>query len=207
MQPTTLSAFPNPFVYLDHEGQPAGTFPFDPDHGGTSRRWVGARIDLSPATDGKPKTRAIPRPWDQMGKVSHRVDGKIVTSTTRVGSASDQRTVFAHEVESPHILPNVEHYVRGVRSGDLIPADAATAGCAGLTFVEPVVALRAAAARAVDSWVADHGSPPPIASWPPALRALAEEVPAAVEEPIAPPVEPDPANAAPSAITSPEASS
>lgn len=169
MPTLTLRATPNPFSHLDHEGQPAGTFPFDPDHALGARRWVGARIDLSPAPDGKPKTRAIAQPWDLTAK--GMVGGRM--TSVRVGSTPDQRTVYAFDLSTAgQPLPDSEHYARGVRHGDIIAADQTTAVRCSVKLVEMSTALRAAAAKAIAQWIAEQGEPPPVEAWPEALRTI-----------------------------------
>ncbi len=167
--PITLRVIPNPFAHLDHEGQPAGTYPFDPEHAGGSRRWVGARIDLSLASDGKPRTRAVAQSWDLAAKAT--VGGRAVS--VRVGSAPDQRTVYAFDLSHEgQPCPESEHYARGVRHGDIIAANAATAAHCGVRHVDPGTALRAAATKAIARWTAEQGAPPPVEAWPEALSAI-----------------------------------
>lgn len=172
---TTLRVYPNPFAALDHEGQPVGTYPFDPTHAGGSRRWVGASIDKSPSTDGKPKTRGIAQPWDRGTTLTARgPKGQLITR--RAYSAPDVRICWAHDL-SPQTLPLLPHYLAGLRHGGalagLLAADAATASAAGIPFVTPQQALHAAAGAAIARWTAEQGTPPPTATWPPNLRHAA----------------------------------
>lgn len=179
-----LRVLPNPFAFLDHEGQPAGTFPFDPAHARGARRWVGARIDLSPASDGKPKTRPLDRASHGDWSMRAKVDGQI--RTVRIAAASGQRTIFAFEIKEPQPLPMSEHFVRGVKEGSLIAADVDTAKRCRVPFVDPVKALCAAAKKAIVDWTNTYGEPPNVDAWPEHLRAaagLSDEEPVAVATP------------------------
>lgn len=179
-----LRALPNPFAFLDHKGLPAATFPFDPVHHSPDRRWVGAVVDRSPAADGQPKTRHLPQPGDLRavykpigpnGKPLTTPDGKPVVRHVHVDRAPRKRIVWAHavDVEAPHVLPDTPHYRLGFREGSLIVADRQTAKTLGVPYVEPKVALRAAAEKAIAEWKLAYGEPPPPDDWPPNLRAAA----------------------------------
>jgi hypothetical protein len=168
-----LRVLPNPFAFLDHEGLPAATFPFDPIHHSPDRRWVGANVDRSPGTDGKPKTRHLPQPGDLTAAI------KGPNGTVRrvhVDRAPRKRIVWAHavEIEAPHLLPDTPHYRLGIREGSLIPADPASAKAAGVPFVAPPEALRKAAKKAIADWTTTYGEPPPTNEWPDNLRAAAD---------------------------------
>jgi hypothetical protein len=173
----TLRVLPNPFAHLDHEGLPAGTFPFDPIHHSPDRRWVGAVVDRSPGLDGQPKTRHLPQAGDLTAAIKDTRPGAAKGAIRRVhvDRAPRKRIVWAHAVEpgSPHLLPSTPHYLFGLRERSLIPADKASATKAAVPFVEPVLALKQAADKAIADWTQTYGEPPPTDDWPPNLRAAA----------------------------------
>ena len=165
-----LRVRPNPFGDLDHLGQPAGTYPYDPKHANGARRWVGARIDTSPDADGQPKTRRIDRGSRADFTLRANVGG--VVRAVKITAPAGQRTVFAFDM-GEHTIPASEHFVRGVREGSLIPTDAATAKRCGVAFVDPEKALQRAAEKAIADWQASYRELPDFASWPPELLAAA----------------------------------
>lgn len=165
-----LRVFPNPFSALDHQGLPAGTYALDPTHGNGSRGWVGARVDRSPAADGSPKTRPLPQPGD-LQKTIRSPDGS--TRVVHVDRAPRKRIVFAHDVEVATPVPDLPHYRFGLRGGNLLVGDAATAKIVGVPFTDPKAALKTAATRAIATWTKTYGEPAPVDTWPASLRAVA----------------------------------
>jgi hypothetical protein len=177
-----LRVVPNPFAFLDHEGLPAATFPIDPIHHSPDRRWVGAIVDRSLAADGLPKTRPLPQPGDLIAVIRDTRPGAAPDAMRRVhvDRAERKRIVWAHAVDvtEPHVVPISSHYLMGLRQGDLIAADEATAKAAnlikpGAPFVPPAQALRAAADKAITDWANTYGEPPDVDAWPDNLRAVA----------------------------------
>ena len=162
--PATLRVLPNPFVRLDHAGVPNTTYPFDPTHS-PDRRWVGAVVDRAVGPDGLPRTRKLDTPGDLTVMIGGRK--RYVDRSPR------KRIQFRHDVEQPTVLPVTGHYLRGIRQGALVAADSQTAAIAGLAFVDPAVALRRAAERAISTWEREYGEPPDVDSWPPNLRSVA----------------------------------
>lgn len=221
MDLATFHVYPNPFTFLDHEGQPAGTFAFDPDHGAGSRRWVGAVVDRSIGPDGKPKTRALPQPGDLTVAIQGPIDPNTKRPTVQrvhVDRAPMKRIVFAFDLAAPSIVTNASHYWRGLRDGDLIAADEATALAVGVAYQDPFEALAEAAEAAVKEWQGNYGKPPPVATWPEALRpeslrartkkALASGQPATTrtgKTPVLPEGDKAPAPALPEAPENPKA--
>ena len=183
--PTTLRVYPNPYKHLSADGLPQATFPFDPEHAPGARRWVGATIDRSPDHDGKPKTRAIEKRTSADFTVVAKVDGQKQRVTVK--TEPEVRVVFAFDL-SPQPVPETAHYLRGIRTGDLIPADVETSRAASVAFVDPAEALRTAAETAVAEWHAAHGAPPAIDTWPDYLRAPLVPASAEEEAPVTPPV-------------------
>lgn len=172
-----LRVFPNPFAFLDHEGLPAATFPFDPIHHSPDRRWVGAVVDRSPGPDGKPKTRHLPQPGDLTTAIRDTRPGAPPGAIRRVhvDRAPRKRIVWVHSVdlEAPHVVPDTPHYRFGLREQSLLPADPETAEKAGVPYLEPGRALLEAAKKAIADWTQAYGSPPSADDWPDALRAIA----------------------------------
>jgi len=164
MPPKLLRVYPNPFAHLDHQGIPAGTYAFDPIHGHGSRGWVGATVDRS-------KTGPIPTDGDL--QMTIRTKTGAPSRTVNVDRAPRKRIVFTHAVDAPTPVPDMPHYRFGIRSGDLIIGDAATAAVIGVPFVDPRIALKTAAAKAIAKWEATYSEPPPTATWPPNLRRVA----------------------------------
>jgi hypothetical protein len=71
----------------------------------------------------------------------------------------DRRTAYS---KSPVEIPNTDYYRTAIRHGDLFAADARTAAAAGIPFVEPELAMKAAREAAIqhfnDSTAVDVGS-------------------------------------------------
>ena len=180
----SILVYGNPFHTLDHKGQPCGTFPFDPEHAGGSRRWIGASIDMD-ATQGRTKGEALK---GSAASFPLRVnDGK---RTVVEDTIARTRTVFAFDL-TPQPIPSpvTKHYRDGVRDGSLFPADLVSAkalGIAAKDFVEPLAALAKAREAAIAHWVAGHGDAPDTMGWPQIIKASSAPVetiaPAALKE-------------------------
>ncbi len=158
-----LKVICNPFVALDHDGVPAGVYPFDPDHGGGSRRWVGATIDRGRSGPEKPAAgRQQPMALVSTGaKTGRRIASVPVAA---------HRHFYAFDL-SPQRVPKVAHYIKGILHGDIFPADQATAAELGLKkFTPPQAALSAARDKAIVAWRAVHGKDPDYNLWPEVLR-------------------------------------
>jgi hypothetical protein len=170
----------NPFEVLDHQGYPCATFPFDPDHAGGARRWIGASVDMV-ATQGRTKDEA-PKKAETPVRVRDS-SGRTLTEDVAVAT----RVVFAFDLSAQPIpSPATKHYRDGVRHGSLFPADLASAkllGVAAKDFVDPLQALGAARTAAIASWTVEHDEAPPVASWPKELQGLVPEAPLTVAEP------------------------
>lgn len=164
----------NPFAALDHNGIPCGVFPFDPEHAGGSRRWIGASVDMD-ATKGRTTAEALK---GSAASAPVRVtDGKRTVVEDVIART---RTVFAFDLGAQPIpSPPSKHYRDGVRDGSLFPADLASAkalGIAAKDFSEPTKAIAAARDAAIAHWVAAGREPPPVESWPVGLRGIGAAV-------------------------------
>lgn len=144
-----LTVYANPYAHLNERGEPAGAFPeditetLDPRTGTYQRRWVGARVDAE-------RTKII-RPYEPADPARMKAEVFNV-----------QETRFAFDAGPLSIL-DTPHHRMGVRSGELIAGDAATARRCGAPFIEPDKALADAKERAVAKWAADYGETPSFA--------------------------------------------
>jgi hypothetical protein len=138
MAKKTFKVYPNPYVYIDHDGYPAGACPCDmPEHVGmTSRRFVGAKLDSE-------ETRLLE---------------KLSKEESRYRDAR-QQTRFAFDFSEPTTLPVTEYYRDRLNSSELIAADAETHKQTSIVgdFVSPKDALAKAKAAAVKRWAAERG--------------------------------------------------
>ncbi len=129
--PKTLVVYSNPYLHVDHEGRPAGAVPTDPEHTGTERRWVGARLC--------PKRTQVTK-----------------VSPDRSLHESEQNTVFSFDDE-PVTVPFTHYYLERIRQGELVAANAPTALAASVKF-EPIADVRGRAkAAASKAWKAERG--------------------------------------------------
>ena len=141
MDQDTLRVHPNPYTFVDHKGRAAGTFPVDTaDHfqDRDAGRKVGSRVD-----GDKTKILSTPAPGEIRGHI--------------------QDTVHEYDAE-PVVLPRTHHYMAGIRSGALIPADEATAAAVGMKFVQPGEALAKARHAAIAQYRAQYGEDPAFAN-------------------------------------------
>lgn len=167
----------NPFVALDHDGVPAGLFPFEPDHANGARRWVGAIVDRSRSGPVKPP----PGQKAPMTFVQTNAKGGRGTSMVQVDI---HRHLFAFDI-GPQRVPNTAHYRKGVLHGDIFAADLASSQDLGQArFIPPAQALAAARDKAIAEWKASYGSEPDYRLWPENLRPGSFNAPA--EEPADP---------------------
>lgn len=75
--------------------------------------------------------------------------------------SKDGATKFFFDLSKPVQLPDLPTYRNALRSGDLLPADEATARLIGRPFVAPQKALQEAEMRAAARWRAETGEDPP----------------------------------------------
>lgn len=133
----TLRVYANPYLHLDHEGQPAGACPCDPDEHTPERRFVGAKLkaDLIRKAD---KSKGI--------SAKHRISFE-----------------FSDEAQT---VPDTAYYRAAVNSGELIAADLDTAKACGFvekSFRDPKAVLADAKKAACDAFKAATGDPPAFA--------------------------------------------
>lgn len=141
-----VRVYPNPYCHLDHEGEPQGVYPDDPDISAGDRRWVGATLDLDRTKVLEVFKRDDPRHGSQV--------------------APAQTTKFRFET-APVMRPMSKHYRDGIRTGCLVAADEVSAKFAGIKdFIPPEKALARERERAIARWVANYGTPPPFAQAP-----------------------------------------
>ena len=125
----------NPWSALDHKGRPSGYYPI----AGAFGQYVGVSVDATATKQlhGADPAAGIEPEWDLVWKFS------------------------TEPVEVPLIGAEAAHYLQGVRSGDIFPADAATSrACGQKTFVPPAQAIEAAKKAALERWTLNYGEPP-----------------------------------------------
>ncbi len=157
----------NPYHVLDHEGHPCSVFPFAPEHGAGSRRFVGACI-------------ATVDMLEKPGAVDTKTKGelasfKLAGATQFIGRSPRQRTHWAFDLTPQPVLA-IPHYRMGARDGSLFAADPYSARVLNVPFVDPLKALAAARAEAIALWTQEHGEPPPIEEWSENLGRVADAV-------------------------------
>lgn len=91
----------------------------------------------------------------------------LVGARVDLERSRDGATKFLFDLQRPVQLPDLPAYRSALRSGDLLPADEATARLVGCPFVAPEEALRQARALAAARWRAETGEDPPFAASPP----------------------------------------
>jgi hypothetical protein len=148
----TLLVLPNPYVFIDGDGEPQGACPADgPNHARGKRMWIGAKIDPArtkhlPDYEDRPKTR-------RGGKdVAWSGDSRPRPQTTKF--------VFAAK---PVEIPKTPHYLDRIRGGELVAADEATHAKAfggRVKYLAPDIALADARRAAFDEFKAAHGKAP-----------------------------------------------
>ncbi len=166
MEQERLLVLPNPYTFIDGDGEPQGACPADPTHAGGARMWVGATLD-------RKRTKHVADYTDRP---------KLRRGGTDVAWSGDPRprpqvTKFAF-ASQPVEIPSTPHYLDRIREGSLIAADADTfAKVHGgpAKYVEPAQALAEARKKAFDEFRAAHGKDPAFA------REEAEAAPPAVE--------------------------
>ena len=143
-----LLVLPNPYTFIDGDGEPQGACPADPDHGGGKRMWVGAKLDPK-------RTQFIEDYADRRTGVRWKGDPR----------PRPQSVKFKFSTE-PVDIPSTAHYLDRIREGSLIAANEGTfAKVHGgrAKYVEPTQALAEARGRAFDEYKAAHGKDPAFA--------------------------------------------
>jgi hypothetical protein len=92
-----------------------------------------------------------------------RVDlpGALVGARVDHERSRDGALKYFFDLSQPVQLPDLPAYRAALRSGDLLPANEATARLVGRPFVAPPDALREAEERAAARWRAETGEDPP----------------------------------------------
>jgi hypothetical protein len=112
----TLSVLPNPWVYIDHKGRPAGRFPYESADGvPTDGRTIGSHIASAEEV-----------------KAAKRI--KIAGFTFQL-SAADHDIQVAYS-EEPVTVPNTQYYRKAISRGDLIAADVKSATLSGIAAAD-----------------------------------------------------------------------
>lgn len=129
-----LRVFPNPWVFVDHLGRPAGRLPFDAYEGSPSFGFVGATL-----TDVKLIAK----------EMVFRVAGQDIPVNP---AQHDHRITYSKE---PVEIQNTAYYRDAVKRLDLIAADSETASTCGLLFVDPSRVLAKQKAEAIAKFDAE----------------------------------------------------
>ncbi len=133
----TLSVLPNPWVYIDHKGRPAGRFPYESADGvPTDGRTIGSHIASAEEAQAAKSVR--------------------IAGFTFQLSAADHDIQIAYSNE-PVTVPNTQYYRKAISRGDLIAADVKSATLSGIaakdfeSYAKHVESKRAAAIAEFDA--------------------------------------------------------
>jgi hypothetical protein len=140
-----LLVLPNPYTFIDGDGEPQGACPADPDHAAGKRMWVGAKLDPQ-------RTKFLEDHKDRRNGLKWKGDPRPRPQAVKF-------TFSARPVE----IPSTPHYLDRIREGSLIAADAETFAKAfggRAKYVAPVLALAEARRRAFDEHKAATGQDP-----------------------------------------------
>jgi len=131
IKPRKLFVFPNPWgvaprsVTIDQLGTPCGHYPTDP-HQDVGRKWVGARLD-------RKRTKKL----QILKKLDNARSARQRTVFEFCGISGHEITAKALAEKKPIALPYTQHYRRGIKTGELVAADQATADACGVKFEKP----------------------------------------------------------------------
>jgi hypothetical protein len=148
----TLLVLPNPYVFIDGDGEPQGACPADgPNHARGKRMWIGAKLDTA-------RTKHLP---DYEDRPKTRRGGKDV-AWSGDSRPRPQTTKFVFSAK-PVEIPETPHYLDRIRCGELVAADEATFAKAfggRAKFRAPEAVLAEKRARAFDDFKAAYGKAP-----------------------------------------------
>ncbi len=135
IKPRKLFVFPNPWgvaprsITIDQLGTPCGHYPTDP-HQDVGRKWVGARLD-------RKRTKKL----QNLGPLDNARSARQRTVFEFCGISGHEITAKALGEKKAIALPYTQHYRRGIRRGELVAADEATAAACGVKFRKPADVL------------------------------------------------------------------
>ncbi len=164
-----LLVLPNPYTFIDGDGEPQGACPADPGHAAGKRMWVGAKLDPQ-------RTKFLDDYEDRRKGLKWKGDPRPRPQATKFSFATE-----------PVDIPSTPHYLDRIREGSLIAADAETFAKAfggRAKYVEPARALAEARRRAFEEHRDATGKDPafpretPAAVSPPAAKPHADTAPA-----------------------------
>lgn len=155
-----LQVLPNPYRTLDADGNPIHAFPCSVKHVGNQPAYVGAKHKLVPAAGMASITGVDAKgtPGSQNTVVAFRIN---------TGPKERVKVTYEFSFE-PVDVPHEEHYRRGLRSGDILPANARTAAAAGMAFKDPKEILAASKEAAAKQFKREFGITPTWANNEPA---------------------------------------
>ena len=129
-----IRVYPNPYVYIDHLGRPAGRLPFDGFEHSPSAGFVGASV-----TD--------------IVKVKSAMTMRVAGIEMEVKPAQhDMRITYSAD---PVEIPKTHYYLDAIRRQDLIAADQETARLAGVKFEDPKKVLATYRSEAISRFDAE----------------------------------------------------
>lgn len=199
LPPSTLRVLPNPYCHLDHEGRPAGACPADAlDHvryvatkvtresprGRTKASYVdkqarqhvaARRVAVVVGTQAQDTTLGGGGDaHDLFFDFDHPIDPVTITAEMgdeqRVKLVDDAKAAAHAKGPMAAVVPLTPYYVRAVKSGELLAADAKTAKLCGFRvkdFRDPAELLAEEKAGAIARWKAHHDEEPEatVAHW------------------------------------------
>jgi hypothetical protein len=140
VQRKKLRVLPNPWLYIDEKGQPAGTVRLEqPSDGTFIHGWVGARVAKVTPVEPAKRVTVSGRVFEQKHAIDH--------------------LTFNH-ADEPVTVANTPYYRKRVSCGDLIAFDEETARACGISlrnFAKPETLLAKFKADAIKLFDAENG--------------------------------------------------
>jgi len=172
-KPRTLRVLPNPYVFIDHEGRPHGSFDADPIQHDPNARKIGIKaikatpIRLPSKGDDRPALHDVVLEYSD--EVQTLPDGDAVHGPSLHARMGLKQGAVVEDVK------DAKGAVTGrkiVLPGALVAADEETAKAVGLPFADPIELLAAAREAAIKQWTLDYGEPPAFATDPEAEKHI-----------------------------------
>jgi hypothetical protein len=170
MPKRTLRVYPNPYVFIDHEGRPAGAFDMDPVGHNPDAKKIGISGHTSKTIEERHAARGDDRHslHDLVNQYSAEIQEIPDGDGVRLGASQHARMGILHGSRVKEVRDEKGAVVQRVLElpGALICADQGTADAVGIPFADPMAMLRAARAKAIEDWLANYGEPPAFALEP-----------------------------------------
>lgn len=143
-----FKVFPNPYTFLDADGNPQGVLIRDGNETGGALRYVGATVSTTVLNAAKTLT-------------SQRRDrGGKTRSVTATLAKQREKAQFTFNETEPDVVPASPYYRLALQRGEIFPADAETAQAVGVPFSSVDVLRQAAKDKAAKEWFAAWGEAP-----------------------------------------------